>query len=209
MPFNHNDHYHRLLLRQIPRDCARALDVGCGTGRFARLLAGMGIDVDAIDKSGDVIAEARALTPRGAGARSPRFQQADVTRLHLPGQHYGFICCLASIHHMPFETVTTLRQALTPGGVLAILGCYPATTLSDWAWSLAAVPVNAAARLAAAAPATVRPAPPANQPRAMAPVAQPAVPLPELRRQAAALLPGCRIRRLLFFRYLLLFRNGS
>ncbi|MGW2259043.1 hypothetical protein ACWEJP_04365 [Streptomyces sp. NPDC004749] len=36
---------------------------------------------------------------------------------------------------------------------------------------------------------------------------QPAVPLAEIRREAAVLLPGCNIRRLLFWRYLLVFRN--
>jgi hypothetical protein len=30
MPFDHNDHYHPLLLRQVPRDAVTALDVGCG-----------------------------------------------------------------------------------------------------------------------------------------------------------------------------------
>ncbi|MFF7903994.1 hypothetical protein ACFZCV_35360 [Streptomyces sp. NPDC007920] len=30
MPFDHKDHYHRLLLRQVPRNCGAALDVGCG-----------------------------------------------------------------------------------------------------------------------------------------------------------------------------------
>lgn len=51
MPFDHNDHYHRLLLRQVPRNCGAALDVGCGTGRFARRLARLGMEVDAVDPS--------------------------------------------------------------------------------------------------------------------------------------------------------------
>lgn len=59
MPFDHNDHYHRLLLRQVPQNCRAALDVGCGTGRFARRLARLGIEVDAIDPSEEVIAQAR------------------------------------------------------------------------------------------------------------------------------------------------------
>ncbi|MFJ7624921.1 class I SAM-dependent methyltransferase [Streptomyces sp. NPDC097595] len=62
MPFDHNDHYHRLLLRQVPRDCGAALDVGCGTGRFARRLARLGMTVDAVDPSEEAIAEARALS---------------------------------------------------------------------------------------------------------------------------------------------------
>lgn len=151
MPFDHNDHYHRLLLRQVPRDCGAALDVGCGTGRFARRLARLGMAVDAVDPSEEAIAEAHALSDGAADDRSPRFRHADVTELALPQGHYGFISCLASIHHMPFATVAALRDALAPGGVLVILGCYPERTRLDWAWSLAAVPANAAARLATGA----------------------------------------------------------
>ncbi|MFG2693017.1 class I SAM-dependent methyltransferase [Kitasatospora sp. NPDC048407] len=207
MPFDHNDHYHRLLLRQVPRNGRAALDVGCGTGRFARRLAQSGLRVDAIDRSAEAIAEARAASARTADDRAPHFRHADLTELQLPQGHYDFISCLATVHHMPFATVAALRDALAPGGVLVILGCYPEKTRRDWAWSLAAVPVNAAARLAVAAAETLRrrQAPPAGT----APVAMPTMPLHEIRREAASLLPGCRIRRLLFWRYLLVFRQGA
>ncbi|MFE5095293.1 class I SAM-dependent methyltransferase [Streptomyces sp. NPDC056638] len=210
MSFDHNDHYHRLLLRQVPRNCGAALDVGCGTGRFARRLAHLGIEVDAIDPSEEAIAEARALSGRIAGARSPRFQHANVTEVELPKAHYDFISCLASIHHMPFDTVAALRDALAPGGVLVILGCYPEKTRLDWAWSLAAVPVNAVARLTVALEDRLRPAAAATgRKQVKAPVSQPTVPLLQIRREAAVLLPGCSIRRLLFWRYLLVFRNSG
>ncbi|MFD7644623.1 class I SAM-dependent methyltransferase [Kitasatospora sp. NPDC059795] len=204
MPFDHNDHYHRLLLRQVPRGARTALDVGCGTGRFARRLAGLGLRVDAIDRSAEAVAQARAFLP-ATGDRVPRFRVADVTDLQLADGQYDFISCLASLHHMPFDTVAALRDALAPGGVLVILGCYPERTLPDWAWSLAAVPVNAAARLAVSAADRVRPTPPDGS--AGAPVMPPTVPLDEIRREAAVLLPGCRIRRLLFWRYLLVHRR--
>ncbi|NDZ99780.1 methyltransferase domain-containing protein, partial [Streptomyces sp. SID10116] len=51
MPFDHNDHYHPLLLRNLPPGGRTALDVGCGTGRFARRLAARGYEVDALDPS--------------------------------------------------------------------------------------------------------------------------------------------------------------
>ncbi|MFF2330048.1 MULTISPECIES: class I SAM-dependent methyltransferase [unclassified Streptomyces] len=208
MPFGHNDHYRPLLLRQVPRNCGAALDVGCGTGQFARRLVDLGTEVDAIDPSKEAIAEARALSGRTTGHRSPRFQHADVTEVELPKEYYDFISCLASIHHMPFGTVAALRDALAPGGVLVILGCYPERTRLDWAWSLAAVPVNAAARLAVAVRDRLRPVSAATgRERVKAPVSRPAVPLVEIRREAAALLPGCHIRRLLFWRYLLVFRH--
>ncbi|MFG2409562.1 class I SAM-dependent methyltransferase [Streptomyces brevispora] len=210
MPFDHNDHYHRLLLRQVRQNRGAALDVGCGTGRFARRLAHLGMEVDAIDPSEEAIAEARALSGRIAGDGSPRFQHANVTEVELPKDHYDFISCLASIHHMPFDTVAALRDALAPGGVLVILGCYPEKTRLDWAWSLAAVPVNAVARLTVALKDRLRPAAASiGRERVKAPVSQPTVPLPQIRREAAVLLPGCSIRRLLFWRYLLVFRNSD
>ncbi len=34
-----NNHYHKFLLQHVPRNCENALEIGCGTGAFARLLA--------------------------------------------------------------------------------------------------------------------------------------------------------------------------
>ncbi|MFI1379145.1 class I SAM-dependent methyltransferase [Embleya sp. NPDC020886] len=206
MPFDHNDHYHPLLLRQVPRNSRTALDVGCGTGRFARRLAASGIAVDAIDPAEEAIAEARRPTRATPSAPRPRFRCADVTEIELPAGHYDFISCLASIHHVPFDTVAGLRDALAPGGVLVILGCHPEHTPLDWAYSLAAVPINAAARLVVAAKERRGGRAGAPEPATTAPVRPPTMPLPLIRREAAALLPGCTVRRLLFWRYLLVYR---
>ncbi|MEV5518264.1 hypothetical protein AB0L50_36100 [Streptomyces flaveolus] len=48
-PWDHNAHYHRWIMRQLPRSFPRALDVGSGTGDLARLLATRAAAVDAID----------------------------------------------------------------------------------------------------------------------------------------------------------------
>lgn len=199
MPFDHNDHYHRLLLRNIPPGALTALDVGCGTGRFARRLAARGLRVDAIDTSPEAVAAAGT-------APEVTFRTADATAVDLPTAHYDLITCLASLHHMPFGTVTALRAALAPGGTLLVLGCYPEHTPADWAVSLAAVPVNAAARLAVAAADRIRGH--GRQP-VRAPVRPPRTPLPQIRAEAAQLLPGSRVRRLLFWRYLLVYRDRT
>jgi SAM-dependent methyltransferase len=218
MPFDHNDHYHRLLLRHVPPGCRTALDVGCGTGRFARRLAQRGIEVDAVDRSAEVIEAAVAAAPDEGAGTGPRFRQADITGAQLPQGRYDFVSCLASIHHMPFgPAVETLRDALAPGGTLVVLGCYPERSLPDYAWSGAAIPVNAAARAAVAAgerwAGARAPRPRASsgvQPHVRdvrAPVARPEVPLKHIRQQAPVLLPGCTVRRLLFWRYLLVYRK--
>lgn len=108
----------RAMLRRVPRDCRTALDVGCGLGAFAQRLARRGIEVEAVDPSEDTIAAARSLTPHTT-AGGIRFLTTDVTTMDLEPGRYDFISCLASIHHVPFDTVTRLRRVLAPGGVLA------------------------------------------------------------------------------------------
>jgi SAM-dependent methyltransferase len=208
VPFNHNDHYHGLLIRHLPSGCRTALDVGCGTGRFARRLARHRIAVHAIDTSAATLERAQALS---AGILAPgtiRWQQADITDLDLPRQQYDFISCLASIHHMPFDTVAKLRDALTPGGVLAILGLYRDTTLLDHVTSAVAVPCNAAARVAVNVWERTLPEQAAlARSSGPAPTSRPTMTLDEIRAAADEHLGSCELRRLLFWRYLLVYRR--
>ncbi|ROS39306.1 class I SAM-dependent methyltransferase [Amycolatopsis thermoflava] len=196
MPFDHNHAYHRLLLRHVPAGARNALDVGCGAGRFTRKLAAAGLSVEGIDPSAEIIAAARALGP------GITYRNEDVTTAELG--RYDFISCLASLHHVPFETVTKLRAALNPGGVLAVLGLAKPRSAADWAmWGLLAPPVNLAARLVVAAGEHLNGGP---DPVAKAPVRDWDTTMTQVRRDSARLLPGSSVRPLLFFRYLLLYR---
>ncbi|MGP4048061.1 class I SAM-dependent methyltransferase [Streptomyces sp. 2A115] len=192
MALSYNDHYHPLLLKQVPYGARTVLDVGCGTGRFARLLARQGLDVEAVDADADVIEAARAA---GGG---PRYRQADVRQAQLPDSHYDFISCIASLHHVPFDTVLTLRKALAPGGVLAVLGLYPIRTATDLAWALPALSLLRANQLLERR----RPGPSVQAPIAW----PPPLTYAETRAESARLLPGSTLRRLLFWRYLLIYR---
>ncbi|MET8469977.1 class I SAM-dependent methyltransferase [Streptomyces sp. NPDC006422] len=196
MGFDHNDHYHRVLSRHLPSGAGRnALDVGCGTGRFARRLVAHGYRVDAIDPDAATLAAAEAT---GGG---PRYRVADAAQTELPPDHYDVISCLASLHHMPFETLTRFREALAPGGRLIVLGCHAGAT----PWDIAAVPANAVARLAVYAGERALGA---RTPPPKPPVRQPEMGLQEIRREAARLLPGSEVRQLLFWRYLLTYTRG-
>jgi ubiquinone/menaquinone biosynthesis C-methylase UbiE len=53
--WNHNAHYHRYLISQIPKPSRQVLEIGCGTGRFSRLLAQHTEKVLAIDLSPEMI----------------------------------------------------------------------------------------------------------------------------------------------------------
>jgi SAM-dependent methyltransferase len=202
--FNHNDFYHRYLLRQVPRPCDRALDIGCGTGLFARRLAQRAQTVEAIDRAPEVIARARAQshdTPR------VHYAEADLADYDLGTARYDFISGIASIHHMPFaETITKLREALAPGGVLAILGLCRYETRAEYLPDLIAAPANLAAKAAVRAKVRLGSRAAGSGP---APSMNAQMTLPEIRSEAARLLPGAVIRRRLFWRYSLIYRQQS
>ena len=56
---------HRLPALGVPAG-ALVIDAGCGTGRYARGLAGAGFRVIGVDRSPALIAEARAASPPAA-----------------------------------------------------------------------------------------------------------------------------------------------
>lgn len=200
--FNHNDFYHRYLLRRVPPRCERALDIGCGTGLFARRLAARARSVDAVDREPEVIARAQTLSGH---LPNIHYAVADLAGQDLGSARYDFISCLASIHHMPFaETVTMLREALAPGGVLAVLGCFRYAAPVDYLPDLVAAPANLVAN--AVVRAKARAGGRASEINA-APVLAPRMTLAEIRKEAARLLPGAVVRRRLYWRYSLVYRR--
>src|SRR5580700_10038368 len=69
-----------MLGRVATRRFERALDVGCGEGRFSRMLAAAGINVTGIDPTDALIEQARRRDPSGdyriGNAENLRFEAA-------------------------------------------------------------------------------------------------------------------------------------
>jgi SAM-dependent methyltransferase len=206
--FNHNDFYHPLLLGQVPSGCNQALDVGCGTGLFVRRLALHSRSVEGIDRAPEVITAARTLSEN---IPNVSYRETDLVNADLHSEHYDYISCIASIHHMPFaEAVKKLHDALAPGGVLAILGCYRQATPADYLPDLIAIPANKA-RTAAAnrKPHAHQGDILADHGQLSAPIMDPQLRLPEIKHQAQMLLPGAIIRRRLYWRYSLTYQRPT
>jgi SAM-dependent methyltransferase len=184
--WNHNNHYHDLLLGAVPSDCRRALDVGCGLGTFARKLATRTIHVDALDQDA-AIQQARSMSP---AVEHLRFVHADFMTW-TADEPYDFISMIAVVHHLPFRSALMKASALLrPGGALAVLGLHRARSFMHMgARSLVGYPVSAFYRM-------TRPTSHVG-----APVVDPTMTLPEIRREADALLPGATILRHLLWRY--------
>jgi SAM-dependent methyltransferase len=119
LDWDHNAYYHRLLLRQMPQRCRRVLDVGCGAGAFAARLARRSDQVDALDRSAEMIEEAKRRTPGNVNC-----VLADVLADPLPGTDYDAIFSVSALHHMPLkDSLPVLEAALRPGGSSLPLPC--------------------------------------------------------------------------------------
>jgi SAM-dependent methyltransferase len=189
----HTDYYHGVLLASVPRWCPRALDVGCGTGAFARKLAAVADAVEAIDRDADVLARAQAASSEVSNLR---FHCSDFFAYTTASEHsYDFISALASLHHLDEAMAfTRIRCLLRPGGVFAAVGLYRSRGLFDLLWSLVALPVSQTLRLLRRHTAD------------QVPLREPSRTLGEIRRLATAVLPGAEIKRRLLWRYTLVYQ---
>ncbi|WP_030375998.1 class I SAM-dependent methyltransferase [Streptomyces rimosus] len=198
-PWDHNAHYHPWILRQLPRRFGSALDVGCGSGDLARLLAARASTVHGIDSDPEITARARELTPASAPVT---FTTADAPT-GIPAGPYDVITCVAVLHHLPLtDALAAFRRHLAPGGTLVILGLSRPATPVDYLLGTAAAPLNAATGWLKNRGRT------APRPVSMTATTRPAdMTFPDIARQARSILPGARLRRRLFWRYTLVWQR--
>jgi 2-polyprenyl-3-methyl-5-hydroxy-6-metoxy-1,4-benzoquinol methylase len=196
--------YHRHLLDHVPLRCESALDVGCGTGTFTRLLAERAARVDAIDLAPGMIAVARSRRETGSNIQ---FEVADFLERPLGEDHYDVIASIATLHHVPLATaLTRLSTALKPGGTLVVLDLLDTSGIAE-------LPANALAWLVARTHGVLE-----GWPRASA-AAQAAWEEHGRRdryeswrsvvRTYQALLPGARLTRHLLWRYSAVWRKAG
>lgn len=201
--WDHNAHYHPFLLRHLPAQRDDALEVGCGTGAFARALAERFARVVAIDLSPEMIRIAR---DRSRAYPNIGYRTEDLLQCALPPASFDCVAAIATLHHLPMpQALEKLAAALRPGGVLLVLDLYRPATASDWLLKLAALPPDLLLSLRAHG----RLRPPAAERRAWAAHARgdvyPAI--AEVRGIAARLLPGAVVRRHLLWRWSLVWRK--
>jgi ubiquinone/menaquinone biosynthesis C-methylase UbiE len=102
----------------------RVLDVGCGTGYFARLLAesvGHSGLVVGVDASREMITYA---SRKAAGARNCQFEVGTAESLSLPSDRFDVVVSSLFMHHLPADVqalaLGEMWRVLRPGGTLLI-----------------------------------------------------------------------------------------
>lgn len=185
--WNHNTHYHRFVLRALPKEATRALDVGCGEGDLLAELGAVVPETVGLDADAGILRSAAEQAPQATLIRG------DFLTYPFEAETFDAVVAVASLHHMDMRSaLTRMRELIRPGGVVVVVGLAQPHTPTDYLLAAAAVIVTRVVRLCI------------GYKEVKAPTAWPAPhTYAEVRRVAAHELPGCRVRRRLFFRYTL------
>ncbi|MGU3291806.1 class I SAM-dependent methyltransferase [Williamsia sp. M5A3_1d] len=116
--WNHNIHYHRLILDAVPAGAQTALDIGTGNGLLAAELAGRVPSVTGIDLDEPVLASARRES------NAVTWVSGDVMTHPFEPESFDLVASIATLHHIPDVDAALARCAelTAPGGVVAIVG---------------------------------------------------------------------------------------
>jgi ubiquinone/menaquinone biosynthesis C-methylase UbiE len=200
-----NNQYHSSLLRHVPEGCENALEIGCGTGAFARALARRCRRVVALDLSGEMIRVARS---RSGQFENLEFQLADAMTWSFPQSHFDFVCSIATLHHLEQrELLLKIKNALKPGGVLVVLDLVQSDSFAEWMCDVVGLGVSGGLRLIH----NGRLKPPAEVRKAWEQHGKHDhyLTLGQVRALTDEILPGARVERCLLWRYMLVYKNSG
>lgn len=202
--WDHNAHYHSLLSKHIPAPCKAALDVGCGTGTFSRLLAQRSDRVFAMDLSARMIEIAKE---RSRPYPNIEFQVADATKWAFPVGTFDYVASIATLHHLPIENMLMkMKGALRVGGTLVILDLYESAGLAAALTGTVAVPVSLVLRWLKTrrlrAPRQVRAAWVEHGRNDTYPT------MARVRQICEKVLPGAEVRKHLLWRYSIIWKKA-
>jgi SAM-dependent methyltransferase len=105
-----------MLPRALARSPTTALDVGCGEGRFCRMLKSHGVDVVGIDPTPALIATARARDACGV------YREAAAEKLPFEDGTFDLVVSYLSLIDIPDiqSAIPEMARVLKPGGSLLI-----------------------------------------------------------------------------------------
>lgn len=131
----------------------RALDIGCGSGRWTRYLAPRVGRVEAIDPSEAVLHAARA----NADLPNVRWSRAGIDEIPFADGAFDLVICIGVLHHVP-DTAGALRKAaakVRPGGRLLVY-IYYALDGRGWAYRALFALAHGLRRIISALPGPVK-----------------------------------------------------
>lgn len=188
--WNHNAAYHGWIVRVASQHHGNVLDVGCGEGLLIQRLASVSASVTGIDPDHAVIARARQRT---SGLPNVTLEVTGFVEYRATEASFDVVTFVASVHHLNMTAaIRKARSLLRPGGELLVVGLSANKTPTDWIVSWLKLPL---VRLSSWIH---------HETRDVGVVATNArESLGEIQEFVQRELPGARIRRGLYYRYLL------
>ena len=119
----------RLLQRTVKHPRPRILDVGCGTGNHAVLLAEQGYDVSAIDLSPDMIRIA-SLKNANVKFKTENIQELPDSGFQFAYSLFNVINCLDTLQQLE-RFFAAIADRLTPDGVLLVESWNPIAVIAE------------------------------------------------------------------------------
>jgi SAM-dependent methyltransferase len=112
----------------------RVLEVGCGVGRWSRLLAANGAHVTGVDLSPTMIAQAQRRAAAEGVADRCHFRVQDLSRLDV-GRQFDLVLGVTVLQHildpdLLRAAVRNMTAHLAPGGRMILLEAAPTTSVS-------------------------------------------------------------------------------
>lgn len=197
-PWDHNAHFHPWILRHVPVDAERVLDVGCGLGDLIAALSSRAARVEGLDPDPGMAYSAAMAHRDRRSVRILRRTLAEHASQPGSAPAYDAITLVASLHHLDLETaLRQVRDLLRPDGTLLVVTLVRPISVLDHAWDV----VNALTNPMIGMLKHPRPVPRSERESASAtssrmPVRDATFSLAHLRQQARAVLgPGAVIRR--------------
>ena len=198
-----NNHYHDFLLRQVPANCENALEIGCGTGAFARRLAERCGRVIALDLSPEMIRVARE---RSRQFENLQFELADAVTWDFPKSRFDFVCSIATLHHLEQrELLLKLKDALKPRGVLVILDLVQSSSVVETMLDVLGFGVSSGLRLIHNG--RLQPPPEVRRAWEQHGKHDHYMTISQVRALADEILPGSSVKRHLLWRYTLVYQK--
>ena len=191
--WNHNTHYHRLVLDAAPEGATKALDIGCGEGDLLAALCRTLPDVVGIDADAAILERAHEAAPAAT------LVHGDFLTHRFPNESFDLVAAIAALHHMDFGlALQRVHELLRPGGVAVIIGIARPHSPADYAIEAIGVVATRLMRL-------VR-----GYKQVQAPTLwPPPMTYAECEQIGRQALPGAVFRRRVFFRYSLVWTKAT
>jgi 2-polyprenyl-3-methyl-5-hydroxy-6-metoxy-1,4-benzoquinol methylase len=202
--WNHNACYFKALLKYMPEGAGLCLDIGCGKGALSQLAARRAKRVIAVDLADKMIEQARSRH----NAENVEYICGNVLEMPFENGTFDAIITTATAHHLPYDWLLEFAKSkLKTGGRLIILDLAKASSPADYIIWGAAIVANIVMNLLRNGHLRKDDPHTAEVWRRHG-AHDTYMTLREIKSLASEYLPGAKVKRKLFWRYMLVWKKA-